>query len=65
MQDTEIIEEIDLTKSKSDSLLIPPTQFMDLTQVFKKILYGISSFQKHLNESIVYRRRISTIPSSK
>lgn len=65
MQDTEIIEEIDLTKSKSDSLLIPPTQFMDLTQVFKKILYGILSFQKHLNESIVYRRRISTIPSSK
>lgn len=65
MQDTEIIEEIDLTKSKSDSVLIPPTQFMDLTQVFKKILYGILSFQKHLNESIVYRRRISTIPSSK
>lgn len=65
MQDTEIIEEIDLTKSKSESLLIPPTQFMDLTQVFKKILYGILSIQKHLNESIVYRRRISTIPSSK
>lgn len=65
MQDTEIIEEIDLTKSKSDSLLIPPTQFMDLTQVFKKIMYGILSIQKRLNESIVYRRRISTIPSSK
>ncbi|KAL0882990.1 hypothetical protein ABMA27_016478 [Loxostege sticticalis] len=31
-KDTEIIEEIDLTKSKSDSVLIPPTQFMDLTQ---------------------------------
>lgn len=38
MQDTEEIEEIDLTKSNSEknncSLLIPPTQFLDLSQVF-------------------------------
>ncbi|XP_028172341.1 intracellular protein transport protein USO1-like [Ostrinia furnacalis] len=32
-KDSEIIEEIDLTKNKSDSnILIPPTQFLDLTQ---------------------------------